>query len=228
MHSYYELLGVDQHASTGTIHGAYCKLCLRYHPDGREANVDHFKKIQRAFEVLSNPESRKQYDNSLPITRPSRSTQRSRRQATQWDGYRGLSFQPFFDWDLERSQCNEAQPRQLPHNCWVGIVCLLANGNILESDQISTDPRLFSFLTMQTISKTGRASQQAVGSSVVIPTRYNRARAVLKIHFHNDESLRLAVVPAPSNQRHDESRPPESFHYFYHSSQWFEKCIMTT
>ncbi len=61
---YYEILGVSKSASLDEVKKAYRKLALEYHPDrnkSKEADVK-FKEVTKAYEVLSNEEKRKSYD----------------------------------------------------------------------------------------------------------------------------------------------------------------------
>lgn len=60
---YYNTLGVTNTATPDEIKKAYKKLAMKYHPDRNSGDDTQFKKIQEAYEVLSNPEKRKQYDN---------------------------------------------------------------------------------------------------------------------------------------------------------------------
>ena len=63
---YHKVLGVDRSASTDAIKAAYRKLALKHHPDRNPRNIkiaeEKFKVIAEAYEVLSDPEKRKEYD----------------------------------------------------------------------------------------------------------------------------------------------------------------------
>jgi len=61
----YETLGVAKNASAGEIKKAYRTLVREVHPDknpGDAAAESRFKEVQSAYDVLSDPEKRKQYD----------------------------------------------------------------------------------------------------------------------------------------------------------------------
>jgi len=62
---YYKILGVDRNAEEKEIKKTYRKLARQYHPDvnpGDKAAEEHFKDINEAYEVLSDPEKRGKYD----------------------------------------------------------------------------------------------------------------------------------------------------------------------
>jgi curved DNA-binding protein len=62
---YYETLGVSKTATPDEIRSAYWKLARKYHPDvakDKKAGEERIKEINEAYEVLSDPEKRKKYD----------------------------------------------------------------------------------------------------------------------------------------------------------------------
>ena len=62
---YYKILGVSRDVDAAEIKKAYRKLVRQYHPDANPGNKDaeeHFKKVNEAYEVLSDSQKRAQYD----------------------------------------------------------------------------------------------------------------------------------------------------------------------
>ena len=63
---YYKILGISRDAKEAEIKKAYRKLAREYHPDRNQKNKEEaeakFKKINEAYDVLSNFEKRAQYD----------------------------------------------------------------------------------------------------------------------------------------------------------------------
>ncbi len=62
--NYYDILGVSKTASADEIKKAYRKLALQYHPDrgGDKETETKFKEANEAYQVLSDPQKRSQYD----------------------------------------------------------------------------------------------------------------------------------------------------------------------
>jgi molecular chaperone DnaJ len=61
----YSVLGVDKKASPDEIKKAYRKLARKYHPDTNSGDAqaeERFKEISAAYDVLGDPDKRKQYD----------------------------------------------------------------------------------------------------------------------------------------------------------------------
>ncbi len=62
---YYEVLGLEKGASDEEIKKAFRKLAIKYHPDKNQGNKEaeeRFKEINEAYQVLSDPEKKAQYD----------------------------------------------------------------------------------------------------------------------------------------------------------------------
>ena len=96
----YQILGVRPNASETEIKKAYRKLALQYHPDrqqtpqAREEAHHVFTKISNAYEVLSDPHKRREYDEAQaqpprqsPSSRRSSSGRRRRSEADEGDFY---------------------------------------------------------------------------------------------------------------------------------------------
>ena len=70
MKNYYEILEVDKNASDEIIKVSYKALVKKYHPDLKEGTSkinaeDKIKQINEAYDILSNPEKKYEYDQNL-------------------------------------------------------------------------------------------------------------------------------------------------------------------
>lgn len=62
---YYDVLGVDKSSDEATIKKAYRKLAMQFHPDKNpddKESEEKFKEASEAYEILSDPEKKKLYD----------------------------------------------------------------------------------------------------------------------------------------------------------------------
>jgi curved DNA-binding protein len=64
--SYYDILGVSKSATQEEIKKAYRKLASQHHPD-KGGDTAKFQEIQTAYETLSDPNKRAEYDNPSPF-----------------------------------------------------------------------------------------------------------------------------------------------------------------
>ena len=62
---YYEILGVPRGADDAELKKAYRRLARQHHPDANPNDLgaeERMKELTEAYEILSNPESRRAYD----------------------------------------------------------------------------------------------------------------------------------------------------------------------
>lgn len=67
---HYELLEITREATPEQIRSAWRKKALEWHPDRRGGNTEKFKKIQEAFETISDPNKRAYYNSKHPPKSP--------------------------------------------------------------------------------------------------------------------------------------------------------------
>ncbi len=64
MNNYYQLLGLDEHATVSDIRKAYRKIAIKLHPNVNKNPQAHseFIELSKAYQVLNNSVQRKRYD----------------------------------------------------------------------------------------------------------------------------------------------------------------------
>jgi DnaJ-class molecular chaperone len=67
---YYSILNISKTASVDEIKKAYKSLALKTHPDRNGGDDIQFKKVQEAYDVLSDPAKKQQYDNPFSNHQP--------------------------------------------------------------------------------------------------------------------------------------------------------------
>lgn len=95
---YYKILGVLKGASEEEIKKAYRKLAHKYHPDKPGGDEKKFKEINEAYQVLSNPQKRAQYDKFGRVFEG---------QQTGGGGFQGGPFGGFGGFDFDFNQFSE-------------------------------------------------------------------------------------------------------------------------
>ena len=97
---YYQILGVNRNATSKEIKQAYRRLARQHHPDvnpGNKAAEAKFKEINEAYEVLSDTEKRKKYDQfGENWQHAEQFTKAGRQQGAPWGFARGAEA-PIFD-----------------------------------------------------------------------------------------------------------------------------------
>ena len=73
MTDYYKILGIQKNATKKEIKKAYRRLALKWHPDknsgpNKKSAEEKFKSISEAYQILSDPQKRKDYDNPYKNT----------------------------------------------------------------------------------------------------------------------------------------------------------------
>ncbi len=94
---YYEILGVSKNASGKNIREAYRKLSRKWHPDvnpGNKQAEEKFKEISNAYDVLSNDDKRKLYDEFGEEGLKQGFNPEGARQYKQWSGRRERGGRP--------------------------------------------------------------------------------------------------------------------------------------
>jgi hypothetical protein len=123
MEDYYQILGISPQATQSEVRHSFRKLALLYHPDRNKTleAEERFKEINRAYEVISNPEKRMLYDLShsqgfaLPtVPQPAHRDPAYRRRRAATYGHR-----------VARPNAKDLMAEYLPKFRWVCYLALI-------------------------------------------------------------------------------------------------------
>lgn len=84
MFNYYEILGLSSNAGILEIKAAFRQLAKRYHPDLNPEGIEHFNKILKAYETLSDPALKSTYDYKLQYQQSQSEHRPKRSQTKNW------------------------------------------------------------------------------------------------------------------------------------------------
>jgi hypothetical protein len=90
MKDFYYILGVDANCTDAQVKEAYRKLSKKFHPDLNQEDKyfeSHFREVHKAYEILSDPLKRGQYDAALKKSKSGTSEQAYKKQAA-YSGYK--------------------------------------------------------------------------------------------------------------------------------------------
>lgn len=65
--TYYEILGVPRRSTAAELKGAYRRKVAETHPDRADGRVDEFRSVCAAWDVLRDPDRRREYDARLDL-----------------------------------------------------------------------------------------------------------------------------------------------------------------
>jgi len=97
MKDFYYILGVDANCTLSEIKDAYRKLSKKFHPDlnqGDEYFESRFREITEAYETLSDPYDRRQYDATLKKFKSSTSNGKNQKQQYYREQATNQQYQP--------------------------------------------------------------------------------------------------------------------------------------
>lgn len=116
---YYKIMGVSEKAAQADIKRTYRKLARKYHPDvSKEANAEErFKELGEAYEVLKDPEKRKEYDQlraggwqqGQTFTPPPEWGTQGQSRRTNYTGADPSAFSDFFNTIFGRARPEQAR-----------------------------------------------------------------------------------------------------------------------
>ena len=100
--TYYDLLGVEPNAPAEKIKAIYRLRSRQTHPDRRDGNEEQQKQLNGAYEILSDPEKRREYNQELGLPTKLRSLKPGR---------------PIYE-EIQVSSCSQSHQAPFDFNRW--------------------------------------------------------------------------------------------------------------
>lgn len=211
---YYEILGVAREASEDDIKSAYRKLASKYHPDKlveteKAAGEAKFKEAKEAYECLSDPEKRQQYDMGGMNTE-SFFTHRSTPQSADFDEFvksvfgagNGTRHSFRFDEGLFTQQ-NRPRPTLAINialeDAYVGRTIQVDKSTIVIPKGVRNGTKLFANGTMYRIDVQAHHKFKRANDDLLIDVEINAIEAMLGVETvlsHLDGAILQFTIPA--------------------------------
>ncbi|WP_071517532.1 J domain-containing protein [Geitlerinema sp. PCC 9228] len=219
--NYYEILGVDPSASIEEIKKAYRRLARKYHPDlnpGDQKAEEKFKDLGEAYEVLSDPEKRAQYNQFARYWQPKGFAGRSmwRPGAKTWNprgtnGKQGtasatsrsgksdrkVDISQFSDFNVFVEELlGQKRTASRPYNSEYGSQGAKRGQSTTRKSTTSDDFRPGRVKTQYTVTSRSAAQQRDVEAHLTIPLEKAYRGGRERIRLEDGRSLEVDMPPA--------------------------------
>lgn len=193
---YYKILGVSPDASLNDIKKAYRKLAMLYHPDrnpGNKESEDKFKEIAEAYQVLTDPEKRQEFDNLRSFGRYKKKSSST---------FTDFSDSDLFGSDFEPSYKKYYKTHEDPDKLWEEF---LRDYNLKDFKFSDFFDNFFSSKKRKRKSGRDRTARLTIslkeaylGSTRIITINDKKFRMKIKPGIENDQMLKIPNKGMPS------------------------------
>ncbi|MBX2942895.1 MAG: DnaJ domain-containing protein [Cyclobacteriaceae bacterium] len=154
MEDYYQILGISPRATQLEVRHSFRKLAVLYHPDknNTKEGEERFKEINQAYEVLSNPKKREQYDLSIANGYSSPSAAQS---IHRDPAYKRRQRAPYTQREARQS-AQELMAEYLPIFRWICYVALLVTVTVAIDYSLPFEEHTMDIEEINRVYRTGR------------------------------------------------------------------------